>query len=86
MLNLETDPYTALVGQAAYNTQANGEGKLRVKPGDPDASFLMIKLQLPLSSTDDGGYQSSMPSGNPHLPDFDISGIRTWILMGATNN
>ena len=86
MLDLATDPYNALVNVPPFNDLANSQGLMRVKPGDPDHSFILIKLQLPLASTDDGGYQASMPSGNPHLPDFDISGIKTWIMNGAANN
>ena len=85
-LDLATDPYTALVNAPAYNALASSQGLLRVKPGDPTNSFLMIKLQLPLASTDDGGYQLSMPSGNPHLPDVDLNAIAAWITMGAPNN
>src|SRR5262245_42922221 len=52
MLDLATDPYAALVGVPATNAMAKAEGKLRVAPCDPDNSFLMIKLRLPLTATD----------------------------------
>ncbi len=85
-LDLMTDPYNALVNAPSYNAQAKAMGLLRVKPGDPANSFLVIKLMLPLAATDDGGYQSSMPYGNPHLPDVDITAIENWITAGAPNN
>jgi hypothetical protein len=85
-LDLSQDPYTALFNVDCDNAQAKAEGKKRVLPGDPFNSFMMIKLTLPESSTDDGGYQESMPLGNPHLPAFDLAGIRAWILAGALNN
>jgi hypothetical protein len=85
-LDLATDPYTALVNADCTNDQAKAEGKKRVVAGDPANSFLLIKLQLPVTATDDGGYQESMPLKNPHLPDVDLQGIRTWIMKGALNN
>ncbi len=87
-LNLADDPYTALVNQPSTEPGLKDatSGFLLVKPGDPDHSLLYIKLMLPLAATDDGGFEESMPLGNPHLPDTDISGIRTWILNGALNN
>jgi hypothetical protein len=86
-LDLETNPYTALLFDPVDNAQAKAEGKKRVKPGDPFNSFLMIKLTLPLDSTDDGGYQESMPlTTNAHLPDCDLAGLRAWILAGAPKN
>ena len=40
--------YDALVGVDAYNMQAAGEGRVRVKPCDPDNSFMWMKLNLPV--------------------------------------
>jgi hypothetical protein len=87
-LNLAHDPYNALVDQPSTEPGLKDatSGYLLVKRGDPDHSLLYIKLMLPLAATDDGGFEESMPLGNPHLPDTDISGIHTWILNGALNN
>jgi hypothetical protein len=83
-LDLTKDPYAALVGVPAYNTQAAGEGLLRVKPCDPDNSFLVKKLELPLNLTDSNvGYGVSMPNGNGHLTPEQIKAIRDWISRGA---
>ena len=92
MLNLATknsdgstnDPYLALVGVAAVNMQANGEGKLRVKPCDSANSFLTIKLTLPLTANDPNvGYGEYMPQGSGHLDDSSIQSIKDWIDRGA---
>ena len=40
MLDLKTDPYTALVGVLSDNAKAKGEGQLRVKPCDSAHSFM----------------------------------------------
>src|SRR5215470_17790703 len=42
-LDLATDPYRALVGANAANLEGSVTGLVRVKPGDPNGSFLMIK-------------------------------------------
>jgi hypothetical protein len=87
MLDLKTDPYTALVGVRAVNPQAMGEGKLRVKPCDSANSFLTIKLTLPLTDNDPNvGYGEYMPQGSGHLDDVSIQAIRDWIDRGALKN
>lgn len=85
-LDLSVDPYKALVNVLSTEPDPMAQGLLLVKPGDPDHSLMYLKLILPLAATDDGGLEESMPLGNPHLPDYDIQGVRTWILMGALNN
>lgn len=67
--------YRALVGVAA--TQ---EPRVRVIPGDPDASYLVIRLE---------GRQSvgtRMPQGLAPLDAIDLGNIRNWIAEGAKNN
>ncbi|MBI1805459.1 MAG: hypothetical protein HYR76_00220 [Ignavibacteria bacterium] len=54
---------------------------VRVKPGVPDSSFLVIKLTAP--SPRQG---SLMPRVGSKLSDDKINAIRTWILNGAQNN
>jgi hypothetical protein len=86
-LNLADDPYNELVGVLSDNMMAGAEGKLRVKPCDPDNSFLMIKLLLPETMRDSKvGYGASMPKDNPHLPMEQIQAIRNWIARGAHRN
>jgi hypothetical protein len=55
-------------------------GFLRVEPGDPDNSYVVIKLE---------GRQSvgaRMPLGGAPTDDIDIANIRNWIAAGAQNN
>jgi hypothetical protein len=77
------DPYVALVGVAAVNAKAHGEGKLRVKPCDSTDSFLTIKLTMPKGEDPITGYGDYMPSTNPHLPAEQIQAIKDWIDRGA---
>jgi putative endonuclease len=82
-LNMSQDPYAMLVNAPAVNAQAASEGRVRVKPGDPDNSFMWIKLNLKHES----GYGLPMPSaGNPPLPTDQLAGIRAWIAKGAPND
>jgi hypothetical protein len=54
--------------------------KLRVKPGEPDESFLLEKLQPDPS----GG--SQMPLQYARLSEAEVETLRTWIDQGAPNN
>ena len=57
---------------------------LRVKPHDPDASLLIVKMELPESVTDgDADYGGHMPQGNASLTAEQMQGIRNWIARGA---
>ena len=77
-LNLTSaNAYSQLV-----NAQSLGDGEhqpqfLRVKPGSPDSSFLIIKLTSPL--TNQG---TLMPRGG-RLADDRLNAIRAWIANGA---
>jgi hypothetical protein len=53
---------------------------LRVKPGDPDSSYLVWKLE---GRSGIEGVQ--MPRGRPPLPQEEIDAIKRWI-QGATRN
>jgi len=86
-LNLADDPYTALLGPDGNGAKANNiEGTeknlRRVVPGDPDQSFLVIKLST--RSSQDPKYGSGMPFGAPGsvCPDA-LATIRAWIEDGA---
>lgn len=77
--------YAALVDAPAVNKVAVADGYLRVKPCDPDSSFLMIKLNLPEKGTSAKvGFGEHMPgSGNPSLSTAEKSAISDWIARGA---
>lgn len=67
--------YGSLVGVPSTN-----EGTVRVIPGDPDGSYLVIKLE---------GRQRvgvRMPQIGAPLDDIDLTNIRNWISQGAKNN
>jgi hypothetical protein len=82
-LDLSSDPYKALVGVAANNAKAMGEGKLRVKPCDSANSFLLIKLKLTTDGDATTTYGHHMPDTNPNLPPEQIQAISDWIARGA---
>jgi hypothetical protein len=83
-LDLETDPYHALVNQPSVNGQAHSEGKLRVDPCHPENSFLITKLNL---MTDNTPFGTHMPAiGGVHLPEAQIQGISDWIARGAVQD
>ena len=70
--------YTSVVNvPASYPACSN---LLRVKPGDPDASELIVSMSgttcLPLE----------MPPGGPLLTTDQVDLIRSWISQGAANN
>jgi hypothetical protein len=84
-LDLSTDPYHALVGRAAVNLEGSVTGLQRVKPGDPQGSFLMIKLQTMTSA--DPQYGSGMPFGRPGaVCGTAVDAIRQWIANGAPSD
>ncbi len=66
--------YDALVGVAS----SEEPGMLRVKPGDPGASYLIRKLE------GTAAVGARMPLGLPALPDSTILVIREWIASGAS--
>jgi hypothetical protein len=68
------DSFNLLVGIPS----AEDPSVLRVKPGDPDNSYLIRKLQ---GSAGIVGVQ--MPFGGPYLPQSTIDVIRQWITNGA---
>jgi hypothetical protein len=53
---------------------------MRVKPGDPDNSYLYRKLR------GQGISGSRMPQGGPFLSQSEMDKVRDWILAGAPNN
>ena len=76
--------HARLVGIAASNENAQARGKLRVVPGDPDASFLVQKLEG-TQARDEGKIQ---PDGadQPIDPNCRIKMLRQWISDSAPDN
>lgn len=54
---------------------------LRVAPGDPDNSYLLLKI-----AGDPRIAGERMPLGGPYLDTTEIEMIRSWIESGAPNN
>jgi hypothetical protein len=77
-LNLRSDPYAALVGVAS----AGRPGLKRVEPGDPDASYLIHKLE---GRSGIAGVRMPL-NGPPFLTNGQMVVIRRWIELGAPNN
>ena len=76
-LNLAVDPYAALVNVPSRQ-QTN---LMLVKPGDPDNSYLIHKIEGRSSITG-----LKMPrNGPPYLTQGQILVIRRWIEIGAPN-
>ena len=68
-----TNSYALLVGVPSTEVPSI----LRVKPGDPDNSYLIQKLE------GHAGVGAQMPFGQPPLPAATIAVIRQWITDGA---
>jgi len=80
--NLNLQPgksYQALVG-----VKSTGSTLDLVKPGDPEASYLMHKLLGTHTSV--GGSGGAMPLGSPRAEEDLIVEIRKWIESGATDD
>lgn len=69
--------YGNLVGRPA----AENSSLARVAPGDPDHSYMILKLRGDPSITGE-----RMPLGGPYLTSDQIAGIAAWIRAGAPNN
>ncbi len=72
------DVYNNLVWITPSNLAASSKGLKLVMPGNPDSSFLLIKLTGP--GIDEG---DRMPQGNSQISAQAIEAIRTWISNGA---
>lgn len=76
--------YAELVNWDAYNAP----GMVRVDPGDPANSWLMVKLDGDMSCPQAqpfcaGSCGQRMPRGDPPLPAAQLDVIRSWIMNGA---
>lgn len=69
------------IGSLVDVPSIEAEGLMRVKPGDPDGSYLIMKLEG--THAQNGGSGAKMPFGAPPLSPEDISTIRDWIKQGA---
>ena len=79
-LNLSYEvSYQNLIGQTPRNPAAAAAGLKLVDPGNPDNSFLLIKLMGPTSPE----LGARMPFAAGHLHEGKIEAIRTWIAAGA---
>ena len=75
-LSSADESYDNMVNVPAFHEEATG--RVRVVPNDPDASFLIHKLE--------GGPNlvgERMPFGGSALPAADIQMVRDWIAAGA---
>jgi hypothetical protein len=74
--------YAQLVNVPSENVGPKDDGLLRVKPGDPDASFLVVKVRphLPIS------YGIPMPSGKPPLTQDELDALAEWVRLGAATD
>ena len=70
-------------GQAYANiaNAAGSQGLKLIAPGDPDNSYLYIKV-----TSGPGMSGSRMPQGGAPLPPTTIDALRDWIERGAPNN
>jgi hypothetical protein len=71
--------YANLVGVPSVESKL-----LRVKPGAPDESYLMRKLDG--THLDAGGSGARMPFGAAPLDAATLAKIRAWIAIGAPEN
>ena len=74
-------------GQAYGSTVSKNSSQsslLRVKPNDPDNSYLVRKLEG--TQVQAGGSGARMPLNANPLPASQIEIIRRWISQGAPNN
>ncbi len=81
-LNLEPEQaHSALVNRIASNLNAEAEGLALVLPGEPEESFLWLKMGL---TEFDPLYANPMPPLNhPPLSPEERERIRAWIVDGA---
>ena len=75
-VDLQTDPYTALVMEPAQGT----EGAILVVPGYPDASLLYRKVNHSLGESEG---DVMPPPDAPQLDQAHIDTIHDWIAAGA---
>lgn len=92
-LNVDLDLHTAdrMWSQLVNHASAERRGAVLVKPGDPDASFLVAKLTGKLRDREGKAMPEDPETGAPLKPvpfdpDFIEQALRPWIVAGAPNN
>lgn len=78
--NIQLTPAQAIAAVVDVASQEAPKYK-RVAPGDPDNSYLVMKLEG--THIDKGGSGTAMPFGAPPLSPQEIVDIRQWIKEGA---
>lgn len=79
-MSLEADEaYDEIVGVEPFNLFAVDMGLLRVDPGDPDNSYLLIKVEGSVPAE----LGTQMPQFQPPLSEDEVGTIRSWIAAGA---
>lgn len=87
-VNIE-DPFAPTTGLVnapnawAANHPDAGLPAREVVPGDPDASFVMMKVTSTMLPPNAG---EPMPFQVPRLTDAEVAAIRSWIAAGAPND
>jgi hypothetical protein len=71
--------WTSLMNHAPSNHSASGHGLMRILPGDPNNSFLLMKLTDNLAA----GEGAPMPYNTAPLDAATVEIIRDWIAAGA---
>lgn len=78
--NIQLTPNQAIVAIVDVASQEAPKLK-RVVPGDPDNSYLVMKLEG--THIENGGSGTTMPFAAPPLSPQEIADIRQWIKEGA---
>jgi len=78
-LSLYPDAWSLLVNVPSVQSPL-----MQVKPGEPENSYLYVKLTGTGESV--GGFGQQMPIQQPPLTQDQIETIRLWIEQGAQNN
>jgi hypothetical protein len=76
-----TDPFDPETG--AVGVDAERSDLKLIEPGDPDASFLIVKVS---SETLPPAQGAPMPAHFPRLTADEVEVVRTWIAEGAEDN
>lgn len=77
-----SQPFDPVVGVVGVSALFRPDLKL-VEPGNPDASFLVMKLEAMEASPEVG---APMPYGYPPLSEAQAEILRQWIIEGARDN
>jgi hypothetical protein len=75
--------YANIVNIDPKNADALADGMKRVKPGSPDSSFFLRKLQVDQFHHTNRNYGNAMPLGRAALSVGQVEFIRQWIAAGA---